>query len=203
MWIRMLFVAFGIALGVGLCAYVASRVARLGGRGAAGTAIRSGLLPLAIFLLLLPLLAMHGLLRAMAGIAILMAVLCSIFFLGGLVIGLWKEAARYEGPFVMDRTIALNRPVKKLFSVLMLLGLAFLLPWAFACSASFVGEDLENFALNYPVLIESLSAFARGSAPYGAAGLVVSALSAMLSLGYDWTVGAVIEALFTAIAKHR
>lgn len=203
MWIRTLIVAFGIALGVGLCAYVARCIARIGGRGALGTAFRWGLFPLAALLLALPLLAMHGLLRAMAGLAILLGVLCSIFFLGGLVIGLWKEAARYEGPFVMDRTIALNRPVKRLFSVLMLAGLALLLPWAAACSALFVLEDLENIAVNCPGLQQALVAFCHDGAPAGLAGLALSAASGLLSLGYDWTLGALVESLLTAIAKRR
>lgn len=60
MWIRTLIVAFGLALGIGLCAYVARQFTKIGGKGAVGTAFRWGLFPLAVFLLTFPLLAMHG-----------------------------------------------------------------------------------------------------------------------------------------------
>ena len=51
MWIRTLIVAFGLALGIGLCAYVARQFTKIGGKGAVGTAFRWGLFPLAVFLL--------------------------------------------------------------------------------------------------------------------------------------------------------
>lgn len=203
MWMRTLIVAFGIALGVGLCAYIARRISGLGGRGAAGTALRWGLFPLAVFLAASPLLAMHGLLRALAGMSILMTDICAIFFLTGLLIGLWKEAAAYDGPFVMDPTIALNRPVKKIFSLVMLAALVLLLPWAFSRGAVLVLEDLTDVAMNFPELLPGFESFCASYAPAGIAAALAAFVSLTLSLAYDWTVGALIEAALTAFAKRR
>ena len=146
MWIRTLIVAFGLALGIGLCAYVARQFTKIGGKGAVGTAFRWGLFPLAVFLLTFPLLAMHGLLRAIEGMTILILDLSTLLFFIGLVIGLWKESLRYKGPFVMDRTIALNRPVKKVFSVLLVIGLLALAPFLISYAATLILEDLTDLS---------------------------------------------------------
>ena len=152
MWIRTLIVAFGLALGIGLCAYVARQFTKIGGKGAVGTAFRWGLFPLAVFLLTFPLLAMHGLLRAIEGMTILILDLSTLLFFIGLVIGLWKESLRYKGPFVMDRTIALNRPVKKVFSVLLVIGLLALAPFLISYAATLILKDLTDLSISSPAL---------------------------------------------------
>ncbi|MCG5031308.1 hypothetical protein MAF45_07625 [Mesosutterella sp. OilRF-GAM-744-9] len=203
MWVRTLIVAFGLAMGIGLCAYVARRLMRLGGRGAAGTALRWGLFPLALFLVAAPLLAMHGLLRAIAGMTLLVAGLCAICFLVGLVIGLWKESLRNAGPYVLDPTIALNRPPKKFFAALLVVSLAGFAPWLFSYSVSLILLDLTDLSLNSPKLVAVFEDFSAKVAPAGAVSLAAAAVSGLMSLGYDWTLGAVIERILTAREKRR
>ncbi len=202
MWIRALVVVFGITLGVGLCAFVAKQISEIGGRGALGSAFRWGLLPAAVFIAVLPLLAMHGLLRAIAGTFILIANLSLLLFTAGLVIGLWKES-RKKGPFVMDRTIALNRPVKKIFSVLLLISIAVCTPYLAAWSGQLILRDLTDFSLSFPGAEPAVKAFLDVYRPAGICGIAAGAASLSLSLFYDWTLGGIIESALTRAAKKN
>lgn len=203
MWIRTLIVAFGLALGIGLCAYVARQFTKIGGKGAVGTAFRWGLFPLAVFLLTFPLLAMHGLLRAIEGMTILILDLSTLLFFIGLVIGLWKESLRYKGPFVMDRTIALNRPVKKVFSVLLVIGLLALAPFLISYAATLILEDLTDLSISSPALEPAVRSFFDFYFPVGIGAAILSAVSATFSLAWDWTLGGVIESILTRITRAR
>ena len=200
MWIRTLIVAFGLALGIGLCAYVARQFTKIGGKGAVGTAFRWGLFPLAVFLLTFPLLAMHGLLRAIEGMTILILDLSTLLFFIGLVIGLWKESLRYKGPFVMDRTIALNRPVKKVFSVLLVIGLLALAPFLISYAATLILEDLTDLSISSPALEPAVRSFFDFYFPVGIGAAILSAVSAAFSLAWDWTLG---ESILTRITRAR
>ena len=184
MWIRTLIVAFGLALGIGLCAYVARQFTKIGGKGAVGTAFRWGLFPLAVFLLTFPLLG-------------------ALLFLIGLVIGLWKESLRYKGPFVMDRTIALNRPVKKVFSVLLVIGLLALAPFLISYAATLILEDLTDLSISSPALEPAVRSFFDFYFPVGIGAAILSAVSAAFSLAWDWTLGGVIESILTRITRAR
>ena len=203
MGMRILALVLGIALGVGLVAYVASRISSLGGRGAAGSALRWGLFPLAVFLVCLPLLAMHGMLRAIAGMSLLVGNLCLLCFVLGLVIGLWKEARRYSGPVILDPTIALNKPVKKLFSVLLVAGILGMAPWTTALAGEMVLQDLTNVSIEFPAVARALAAFREQYAPTGIVCALLAFVSLCFSLAYDWLFGAVVEAFLTSLARRR
>ena len=203
MGLRVLALVLGLALGVGLFAYVASRVSQLGGKGAAGVAMRWGLFPLAVFLVCLPILAMHGMLRAIAGMSLLVGNLCLLFFVLGLVIGLWKEARRYRGPVVLDPTIALNKPVKKVFSVFLVVGILGLAPWTTCLAGEMVLADLTNVSLSSPELVSALAGFREWYFPIGLASAAISFISLCLSLAHDWLLGAVVESFLTSLARRR
>lgn len=158
-------------------------------RALSGTAFRWGLFPLAVFLLTFPLLAMHGLLRAIEGMTILILDLSTLLFFIGLVIGLWKESLRYKGPFVMDRTIALNRPVKKVFSVLLVIGLLALAPFLISYAATLILEDLTDLSISSPALEPAVRSFFDFYFPVGIGAAILSAVSAAFSLAWDWTLG--------------
>ena len=52
----------------------------------------------------------------------------------------------------MDRTIALNRPVKKVFSVLLVIGLLALAPFLISYAATLILEDLTDLSISSPAL---------------------------------------------------
>lgn len=202
MWVRVLVILFCLALGAGLCFLVGRKIVSIGGSGAVGSAFRTGLIPVAVFLLLLPVLAMHGLLRSIAGTSILMGGACVMLFLIGLVIGLWRESVTYRGPFVLDPTIAFNRFPKKLFSVFLVLGLLGFAPLFAAQAAALILEDLTDLSLSSPSVEPAVQAFISCYRVPGAVSFAVAAAGLALSLGWDWTVGRALEAILTASARR-
>ena len=103
----------------------------------------------------------------------------------------------------MDRTIALNRPVKKIFLVLLVIGLLALAPFLISYAATLILEDLTDLSISSPALEPAVRSFFDLYFPVGIGAAILSAVSAAFSLAWDWTLGGVIESILTRITRTR